>query len=205
MTGLLAGDVILVRSHGPIGSLIRFGERVRYLGWLVALLWLVKCILRIARPDEPTDPWWVSHAAVCVGDGLVEAQAAGLQAVPLSKYDGAETVVVRLADLRPDVTTADRSRLVLFARAQLALHGRYGWLSIGSIVLQLITPLRLDVSWDSALTCSAFAAQCLEHAGVLLATRSSLTTMPADLAFMASTATPPTSTTSTTSTRSRAA
>jgi len=183
-TQLLPGDVILVRSIGLIPSLIRFGARVRYMGRLKALVWLAKWVLRIAPPDQPTDPWYVSHAAVCVGDGLIEAQASGLQAVPLAKYDQAETVIVRLAELRPDVTAADRARLILFARAQLARHDRYGWLSIASIVLQLLTPARLDISIDGALICSAFAAQCLEHAGVVLATRSSLTTMPADLAAM---------------------
>jgi hypothetical protein len=178
------GDVVLVRSSGIIPSLIRFGERVRFMGWPKALMWLAKCVIRIAPADVPADPWYVSHAAVCVGDVLIEAQAQGLQTAPLSKYDQADTVVVRLADLRPDVTPADRARAVLYARGQLAAHDRYGWLSIASIVLQLISPLRLDLSWDGALICSAFAAQCLEHAGVILATRSSLTTMPADLAAM---------------------
>lgn len=183
---IAAGDVVLVRSHGLIPSLIRFGERVRYLGWLSALGWLAECVLRIGQPDDPTDPWYVSHAAVCVGDQLIEARAAGLQAISLSAYDQIPTIILRLVDLRPDVNDADRARLVLFARAQLARHDRYGWLSIASIVLQLVTPLRLDVSWDGALICSAFAGQCLEHAGVTLPTRSSLTTMPADLAAMAS-------------------
>lgn len=185
VASLLPGDVILTRSKGLVGSLIRFGERVRYLGWGGALAWLATRILSIHRPDTPDDPWWVNHAAVSVGGGnLIEALAAGLTLSPASKYAGRPVVIVRVADLRRDLTDADRARLVLYARGQLARHDRYGWLSIASIILQLVTPLRLDISWDGALTCSAFAAYCLQHAGIVLPTLSPLTTMPADLASL---------------------
>lgn len=184
MSELLPGDVILTRSNSVVGSLIRFGERARFAGWPAALHWLIKFVLRISQPDELSDPWWANHAAVYIGDGqLIEALADGLTLSPVSKYS--QSIHVPLAGLRPDVTDTDRAQAVGFARTQLARHDRYGWLSIASIVVQLLTPLRLDLSWDGALICSAFAGQCLEHAGVLLPTRSSLTTMPADLAAMA--------------------
>lgn len=186
MSGLLAGDVILTRSVGVVGALIRFGERVRYAGWPAALAWLAKKATGTAAPDSIGDPWWPNHAAVFVGDGLIEALADGLTFSPPDKYP-AQVITVPLARLIPDITDVERDRVVAFARTQLARHDRYGWASIASIILQLLTPLRLDISWDGALICSAFAAQCLEHAGVVLPTRSSLTTMPADLAALAAT------------------
>lgn len=185
MSDLTPGDILLTRATGVVPALIRFGERVRYQGWWRAVGHLLQKAVGVAQPDGPGDPWYVSHAAVFVGDGqLIEALAHGLTLTPLSRYTGHETVTVPLAALVPDVTGADRTRAVRFAHTQLERHDRYGWLSIASIILQLVTPARLDVSWDGALICSAFAAQCLEHAGVTLPTRSSLTTMPADLAAM---------------------
>jgi hypothetical protein len=183
---LAAGDILLVRSHGAIPALIRYGERVRCQRWPAALYWLAKCVLRISQPDQPGDPWYISHAAVALGDGrLVEALANGLTLSAESKYSSTPTVVVRLEELLPDIDPARRSRVRLFALDQYGRHDRYGWLSIASIVLQLLTPLRLDLSWDGALICSAFAAQCAEHAGYVLPTRSALTTMPSDVARFA--------------------
>lgn len=186
MPELRPGDILLTRSPGIIGALIRYGERVRYSGWPASLAWAARRTVGVARPDSRDDPWWVNHAAVYVGDGqIIEALAAGLTISPAAKYDPSRLVVVPLAQLRPDVTDTDRARAVAYAHRQLAAHDRYGWLSIASIVLQLVTPLRLDLSYDGALICSAFAGYCLMTAGVVLPTLSALTTMPADLAHMA--------------------
>lgn len=177
------GDIILVRSVGVIGSLIRFGERIRCLGWPATLAWAARRALRIEAPDTPADPWYISHAAVVVSGGqIIEALAGGLTANPDTKYADAVTVVVPLARLLPDVTDATRARVDIYARDQLARHDRYGWLSIATIIAQLVTPLRLDISWDGAMICSAFAAECLMTAGYCLPTRSALTTMPSDIA-----------------------
>lgn len=180
------GDLVLTRSAGAVGALIRFGERVRYHGWAVAAGRAMQVLLRRPVAEDRTDPSWVNHAAVYVGNGhLIEALAKGLQLSPADKYAPGCSIDVPLTAVRPDVSDVERQALAGFARAQLGRHDRYGWLSIASIVAQLLTPAKLDVSWDGALICSAFAAQCWEHAGVTLPTRSSLTTMPADLAAMA--------------------
>lgn len=173
---LKPGDLLLCRSNGLVGALIRFGERLRVHGWATALR-------RTLTPAEetPDDPSWCNHVAVYVGDGsLIEALADGLNRTPLDRYKADSYRVARLAWAAHSVGPFERQDLVTFAETQLARHDRYGWLSIASIVVQLLTPIRLDVSWDGALTCSGFAAQCWEHAGVTLATRSSLTTMPSD-------------------------
>lgn len=179
---LRPGDILLTRSNGAVGWLIRFGERIRAQGWLAALAWLAKRIVGVHQPDTAEEPWYVNHAAVCVAPGhLVEALAAGLTLSPVAKYDGRAVIVVPLSRLLPGVTDTERARVAAYARTQLANHDRYGWLSICSIILQLITPFRLDISWDGALICSAFAAMCAEHAGYTLPTRSALTTMPSEI------------------------
>lgn len=178
---LMPGDVIVTRSAGIIGALIRFGERIRYEGRLKALWWLIKRILGIHQPEDPGHPWWTNHTAVYVGDGqVIEALAGGLTLSPLTKYSPADYRIARLSTAEPTASSFERQATVAYAHAQLARMGRYGWLSIASTIVQLLTPLRLDVSWDGAVTCSAFAAQCWEHAGVIMPTRSALTTMPAD-------------------------
>lgn len=178
---MLPGDLLLCRSTGPVGWLIRFGERVRYYGWWRSLGWLARAILRLNPPDEPDEPAWGNHIAIHIGDGLVvEALAQGVVVTPLAHYQAGRYRVVRLAACRPAVTDVERAAAVAFAREMAARHAKYGWLSIASIILQLVTPVRLDVSFDGAVICSALGAQAWEHAGVILPTLSSLTTMPAD-------------------------
>lgn len=178
---LRPGDLLLTRSHGTIGSLIRFGERIRYHGWWNALRHGAAHLVGAAAEPELDDPAWCNHVAVYVGDGmLIEALAAGLTLTRADKYAPGDYRIARLEAADRAVGPFERQNAVAYARAQLARHSRYGWLSIASIVLQLLTPLRLDVSWDGAVICSAFAAQCWEHAGIILPTRSALTTMPSD-------------------------
>lgn len=178
MSDLMPGDLLLCRSNGLVGALIRFGERVRVHGWQVALERAVRVLAGQKIPEAPDDPSWCNHVAVYVGDGqVIEALAKGLQLNPVGTRDH---VVAPLCNALPAVGEAERQALLDFAHAQLGRHDRYGWLSIVSIVLQILTPAKLDVSWDGALICSAFGAQCWEHSGVTLWTRSSLTTMPSD-------------------------
>lgn len=182
---LLPGDILLTRSESAIGAIIRFGETVKYHGWRAALTRAAGAAVGRPVPADPSDPAHWNHAAVFIGRGqVVEALAAGLTVSPAGKYPAGSFTVLRLADLLPDVSAASRARVVMFARAEQARHDAYGWCSIASIVVQLLTPVRLDLSWDGALICSAFAARCLEHAGFVLPTLSALTTMPADLAAL---------------------
>ena len=169
---LQRGDVLLVEGTGFVDGLISVGARVRYHGWL-----------SLFRP-RPADQTRFTHAAVICDGFLIEALAKGLKRSPIGKYNG-RAAVARLDVVRPGVTQAERSAAEAFAWSSLQARDKYGWLSIFSIILEIVTPLKLDISWDGALICSAFAAQVWEHAGVDLPTHSSLTIMPADLAFMA--------------------
>jgi hypothetical protein len=179
-TDLLPGDVILVQGSGFVDNLIRFGQREEQHGWIYAFKNVGK------REVDATEPTSVAHCAVYVGNGnLIEALAGGLTLSRSDKYDNEPHLVARLADAFPEVTGEGRERLITFAHEALKRHDKYGWLSIASIIVQMVTPVGLDISWDGAIICSAFAAQCWEHAGMTITTRSSLTTTPAQIAIMA--------------------
>lgn len=181
MGDLQPGDLLLCRSKGIVGVLIRFGERTRVHGWRIALGRAVRVLFHRSVDEGPDDPAWTNHVAVYVGGGqVIEAVAKGLQLASVEKYGPDVHVVARLANADPGIGLVERQALVEFAHAELDRHTSYGWLSIASIVLQLLTPTKLDVSWDGAVICSAFGAQCWEHSGVVMNTRSSLTTMPSD-------------------------
>jgi hypothetical protein len=188
VTGLLRpspapqlGDLWLTRSEGFVGRAIRFGARIRYHGWRYALRSLGAAIVRRRFDESPDDPCWGNHVAVYVGNGqLIEALASGLTLSPVGNYPAGTFRVLAL-----NATDGQRDDAVAFARAELAKHPRYGWLSIASIVVQLVTPTKLDLSWDGTMICSAFAARVWEHAGKTLPILSPGTTMPADLAFYA--------------------
>lgn len=182
MTDLEPGDLLFTRSKGLTSTLIQAGERRRYYGWAALIKRCLQVLLGRHIPDEPPDPCWGNHIAVYVGDGmLIEALANGLTLTPLSHYEQSQYIRLPLTSVRPTVSAQERQALLDFAHAQLSRHDTYGWWSIVSIVVQLITPWKLDISWDGAVICSAFGAQCWEHSGVTLPTRSTLTTMPADL------------------------
>jgi hypothetical protein len=174
---MLPGDLLWTRSESAVGALIRFGARVRYHGWLAAL----RCS---GYPTGPDDIAWGNHIAVVADGCLIEALADGLTRSPLDKYPASAYRLLPLASVAPGVTDAARARASAFAEAELARRDGYSWLGIASIVLSLVTPARLDLSWDGTMICSTFGARVWEHAGVALPTLSPYTTMPADLAFM---------------------
>lgn len=175
----LPGDLLYTRSNGLVGAAIRFGQETRYHGWRAALARLVT-----RRPLPVSDVCHGNHIAVVVGDTVIEALAGGLTRSPLTKYGVANSLVLPLSALIADVTDTERARVVAFAEHELAAKDEYSWLGIASIVAQLLTPTRVDISVDGAMICSAFGARAWEHAGVTLRTRCALTTMPADLRAM---------------------
>lgn len=179
MTVPQPGDLLYTRSTGVVGGLIRFGQDVRYHGWRAAA---GRAVMR-PLPDVD-DPTWGNHTAVVVDGSIIEAEARGLTRSPITKYGVTNSLVLPLTKILPGVTDTDRRRVVAFCEHELALHDGYSWLGIASIVAQLITPARLDVSWDGTMICSAFAARAWEHAGAVLPYRSPYTVMPADLRAM---------------------
>jgi len=156
----LPGDFILTHSTGIYGILIRFGEALRYWG-----------------PDKIFAHW--SHAAIFIDDAgeIIEALGGGVQQRNISVYDGTEYVVVHL----PAATTAlDRQQAVAFAT--FCLNDKYGWLTIVSIALCLLTLSKIGFSVDGQQICSALVARCCERIGEIFTEGDPWRLMPADLA-----------------------
>lgn len=183
MGDLQPGDLLWTRSEGVVGALIRFGARVRYHGWRAAIARAVSGLGQRDIVEDPTDISWGNHIVMVCNGSLIEALAHGLTRSPLTKYPTYR--VLPLCTVFPDVTDQDRGAAVRFAERSLAAGDRYGWLDIASIVIQLLTPLKLDLTWGSSMICSAAGARFWEHAGVTLLTPNPFTTTPADLALLA--------------------
>lgn len=180
---LQPGDILLTRSNGLIGGIIRVGEYIHVDGWREAMgrFWRW-AKYRQPLSSTPHDPAWVNHAAVYVGNGeVIEALAQGLVRSPVSKYHPTQFIVIKLEAIKPGVDDAHREDLIEFADAEADRHDKYGWFSIFSIIVQILTPLKLNLTWKDSMICSAFAARCLEHAGVTLPMWDPYVVTPADL------------------------
>jgi hypothetical protein len=156
----LPGDFILTHSSGIYGRLIRFGEAIRYWG-----------------ADKVFAHW--SHAALFVDEAgeIVEALGGGVQQRNISAYHGTEYVVVHL----PAVTMPlDRQQAVAFAR--FCLDDPYGWPTIVSMALCLLTGAKFSFGVDGQQICSALVARCLERTGEIFSESEPWHLTPADLA-----------------------
>jgi hypothetical protein len=156
----LSGDFLLTHSAGLYGTLIQFGEAIRYWG-----------------EDKVYAHW--SHAAIFVdSDGsIIEALSGGVQKRNISVYQGTEYVVLHL----PRTTTPhDRQEAVKFA--EYCLDDEYGWLTIVSIGLCLLTGAKFSFGVDGQQICSALVARCIERIGEIFPEAEPWHAMPADLA-----------------------
>lgn len=92
-------------------------------------------------------------------------------------YHGTEYVVVHLP-----VTTMplDRQQAVDFA--DFCLNDRYGWLTIVSIALCLLTGAKFSFGVDGQQICSAQVARCIERIGEIFREGDPWHLAPADLA-----------------------
>lgn len=154
------GDFLLTHSSGVYGKLIRFGETLRYWG-----------------KDKVFAHW--SHAAIFVNDtgDIVEALGGGVQKRNISVYQGTEYVVVHLPTT---TTTLDRQQAVKFA--EFSLNDPYGWLTIVSMGLCLITGAKFGFGVDGQQICSALVARCIERIGEIFPEGDPWHLSPADLA-----------------------
>ena len=148
------GDILLVHSTGLIPRLIHLGELLHRRG--------------------PATHW--THVAVIVSaDGdTVEAQSHGVVASHVSAHPDSQVVDVGLSDV-------DRAQAVAFARS--CLGDRYGYLTIASIVVDLLTPKALTFRSPRTLICSELGARALEHGGWVCPELDTSWVMPSDLAY----------------------
>ncbi len=156
----LPGDFLLTHSSGIYGSLIRFGEAIRYWG------------------KEKLFAHW-SHAAIFVDEegNIIEALGGGVQKRNIAVYRGTEYVVVHLP-----VTTIAADRMEAVAFAEYCLNDKYGWFTIVNIALCLLTGAKIGFGVDGQQICSALVARCIERIGEIFTEGEPWHLMPADLA-----------------------
>jgi uncharacterized protein YycO len=151
------GDFILTHGTAWTSWFIRFGQRIRFRG-----------------KDSRYAHW--SHAALIVsGQGdVIEALGAGVQKRNIDVYKHTEYFVVRI-DASPD----DRNEEVAFA--EYCLGESYGFLTIVSIALGLLTGAKFTFAFDGQTICSGLVARALERTTAIF-NRTPSHIMPADLA-----------------------
>jgi len=160
------GDFILTHGDEWTSRLIQWGQALRFQG-----------------EDRKYTRW--NHTALIVGtDGeIVEALGTGIAERNLSEYAGTEYHLVRI-----DASPADRAEEAAFAR--FCLGAQYGYLTVVSIALTLLTGAKLDFGLDGQLICSGLVARALERTAALF-TRDPSHMMPADLAKIFAVEPPP--------------
>lgn len=153
------GDFILTRSDAFSGKLIRFGQWLRYSG-------------------DDRKYIWCNHAALIetAEGGLIEAVGNGVQRNHLSHYGPKEYVLVRVGSF---VYPEDREQIVAFA--QWCLDEEYGYMTIVSIALNMLTGGKFTFGVDGQSICSGMVARALERGNAIFQTTPSHIA-PADLA-----------------------
>jgi hypothetical protein len=159
-----AGDFILTHGDAWTSKLIRFGQR-----------------LRIHGADRKFT-WW-NHAALITSPTgeLIEALGAGVTRTNIKKYEPIEYHLVRTGSAH-----LDRDEMVAFA--EWAAGGpdgsgrqRYGYVTIVSIALTLLTGAKFTFSIEGQMICSGLVARS-EERGIAIFSRDPTHIMPADLA-----------------------
>lgn len=153
------GDFLLTHGDYFVSRLIRFGQKLRH--------------------QERYARW--NHAVLVLSEygQIAEALSQGVVENHISKYEGKDYYLVRLQG----VSDEDRKQMMAFAESVLTSPDRteYGWPTIASIVLTLLTGSRLVFGLVGTAICSGFVAEALVRTGVIFDKPPSHM-MPADLA-----------------------
>lgn len=151
------GDFVLTHGNAWTSRMIRFGQR-----------------LRIRGNDRKYTRW--NHTAMIVGsDGtIIEALGRGVTQRNLSAYKPTEYHVVRV-----EASESDREQIVGFAK--WAMDQPYGYLTIVSIAVSLLTGGKFSFAFEGQHICSGLVARALERSEAIF-NRSPSHIMPADLA-----------------------
>lgn len=153
------GDFLLTRGNSLTAKLIRFGQA-----------------LRIHGEDRRYTYW--NHAALVVGtDGqLVEAEGTGVCFSPAGKYRGRTFHLVEI-----QASEEDRRQVAEFGRWVAQEHSRYGFVTIVSVALTLLTGAKFSFFIDGQFICSGLVARAQERTNALF-NRDPAHMSPADLA-----------------------
>lgn len=151
------GDFILTHGDEWTSRLIRFGQSLRY------------------RGTSAKYTYW-NHTALVVGGAgtIVEALGTGVAKRSIHDYEPTQYTVVRI-----DASDEDRLQAATFATSSIGSH--YGWLTIASIGLSLLTGGKLAFAIDGQLICSGLVARSLERTTAIFK-HDPARIMPAELA-----------------------
>lgn len=154
----IPGDFILVRGKAFTDRMIQLGQKWRFKG--------VNSVFG----------YW-THAAMVVGiDGqLIEADPTGVHLANIAKYKPNDYLYVSIY-----ASEEDRKEAVNFAK--YCIGQKYGFFTILSIAISLLTGLKFSFGFDGQEICSGLVARCLERTSVIFQRDSSHLT-PADLAL----------------------
>jgi len=139
------GDFIVTHGKGFFDQLIRFGET-----------------LRVSAADRQYAYW--NHAALITSpDGsLIQAMAQGVERGSLSDYAASDYYLVRI-----EASDEDRAEVVAFGEWALDAHSKYGFLTLVSIALTIITGWKLTFFVDGSFICSGLVARAQERTTAL--------------------------------------
>jgi len=151
------GDFILTHGGELFSQLIRIGQQLRFRG-----------------ADQPYTFW--NHAALVVSEdgAIVEALGSGVERRSIADYDPTQYTVVRITASAPD-----RAEAAAFAES--CVGHPYGWTTIVSIALSLLTGAKLSFGFNGQLICSGLVARSLERTTAIFEDEPSHI-MPAQLA-----------------------
>lgn len=151
------GDFLLTHGSAWTSRLIQLGQRVRIHG-----------------ADSKYCYW--NHAAIFVDTQgtIIEALGSGVTEDDVAKYTPKDYHVVRI-----EAGDLDRQEAVAFAR--WCLDQPYGWVTIASIGLSLLTGARFSFGFDGQQICSGLVARAQERTHAIF-NRTPSHIMPADLA-----------------------
>jgi hypothetical protein len=146
-THWVMGDYMLVSAgvwkdgkRGPVplvSRLIQIGQAIRFRG-----------------KDRPFAHW--NHAVWVSEDVLIEALGKGVTHSPFDKYKDVEFHLVH-----SNLNEVERRDGDIFARYELAHHVHYGFVTIVSIALALLTGLRFTFGMLNTAICSGLVAAAL--------------------------------------------
>ena len=151
------GDFILVSTTGILAKFIRFGQFIRYHGKMKLF-----------------STW--NHAAMIVDEEgtIIEAVGRGVRYAHIDEYKNVEYYLV-------NTKLNSQSRNQAVAACKSFIKDKYGWFTIVSIAIELITGIKLQFSLNNSMICSAVVGQSLWAGGVIF-NRNPYQMMPADLA-----------------------
>jgi uncharacterized protein YycO len=151
------GDFILTHGDEWTSKLIRFGQSLRY------------------RGAAAKYTYW-NHTALVVDSAgaIVEALGTGVTKRSIHDYDPTQYTVVRT-----DASDEDRLEAATFATSSIG--AQYGWVTIISLGVSLLTGGKLAFAIDGQLICSGLVARALERTTAIFR-HDPARIMPAELA-----------------------